>query len=33
MPAGMADKAAPAMTKEEAEAYIASLVPPTPDPV
>ena len=28
MPAGMADKAAPAMTKEEAEAFIAGLKDP-----
>ena len=29
---GTADKAAPALTKAEADAYIAALVPPTPDP-
>ena len=32
MPAGAVDKAAPALTQEEADAFIASLVPPTPDP-
>ncbi|MEJ8561989.1 hypothetical protein QTO30_12695 [Yoonia sp. GPGPB17] len=32
MPADMTNKAAPALSKEEAEAYIAGLVPPMPDP-
>jgi hypothetical protein len=32
MPHGTADKAAAAMTRDEAAAYIAGLVPPTPDP-
>lgn len=32
MPAGAAAKAAPAMRADEVEAYVAGLVPPTPDP-
>jgi glyoxylase-like metal-dependent hydrolase (beta-lactamase superfamily II) len=32
MPPGAAARAAPAMTEAEAEAYVAALVPPTPDP-
>jgi hypothetical protein len=31
MGAGLAQKSAPVMTRAEAAAYIAALVPPTPD--
>ncbi|MEL6921497.1 MAG: N-acyl homoserine lactonase family protein, partial [Pseudomonadota bacterium] len=31
MPVGTADKSAPAMSRDEVDAYIAGLVPPTPD--
>ena len=33
MPPGMAAKAAPAMTQEEADAYIAGLAAPKADPI
>ena len=31
MPPGTAEKAAPAMKAEDVDAYMASLLPPTPD--